>query len=53
VAGYSFIGADIPGFYGFPSDEVKIAFYRLGTWFPFMRAHSHKDTDEGSRDPWL
>lgn len=51
ISGLSFTGADIPGFHGSPiTDELLIDFYRLGRWFPFMRAHSH--TDNQYRDPW-
>ena len=46
ISGFSFVGCDIPGFYGYPTDEYKIIFYRLGTWMPFMRAHSHIDFSE-------
>jgi mannosyl-oligosaccharide alpha-1,3-glucosidase len=52
IAGLSFTGADIPGFFGSPvPEDLVMDFYRLGGWFPFMRAHSHIETAE--RDPWL
>jgi alpha-glucosidase (family GH31 glycosyl hydrolase) len=43
IAGVPFVGADIPGFSGIANDEIFILFYQLGTFFPFMRAHGHKD----------
>lgn len=41
VSGLSFVGADIPGFNGKPSEEVYTLFYQLGVFYPFMRAHGH------------
>lgn len=51
VAGFAFGGADVPGFFGDPSDHTYVLGYQLGIFFPFFRAHSH----EGSkvREPWL
>jgi alpha-glucosidase (family GH31 glycosyl hydrolase) len=46
----NFVGADIPGFYGNATDEIFVKFYQLGGFFPFMRAHSHKDMR--LREPW-
>lgn len=43
ISGIAFVGADIPGFYGRPTDELYILFYQLGVFFPFTRAHSHID----------
>jgi alpha-glucosidase (family GH31 glycosyl hydrolase) len=43
IAGIPFVGADIPGFSGIANDEIFVLFYQLGTFFPFMRAHGHKD----------
>ena len=52
VAGFSFTGGDIPGFYGSPvPEDLIIHFYRMGAWFPFMKAHSH--IDSMFRDPWF
>jgi alpha-glucosidase (family GH31 glycosyl hydrolase) len=44
LSGIHFVGADIPGFYGNATDEIFVKFYQLGTFFPFMRAHSHKES---------
>jgi alpha 1,3-glucosidase len=41
VAGIPFTGSDIPGFSGEPTPSLMSAFYQLGVFFPFMRAHSH------------
>lgn len=51
VTGIPFTGADIPGFYGQPTEELFILFYQLGTFFPFMRAHGHLDFNH--REPYL
>lgn len=50
LSGFAFGGADIPGFYGRPSNDLFIMFYQLGTFFPFMRAHCYLDSV--SREPW-
>jgi alpha 1,3-glucosidase len=51
IAGQPFGGCDIPGFYGKLTDDLFIQFYQLGSYFPFMRAHSHIDFP--NREPWL
>ena len=51
IAGQPFGGCDIPGFYGNLTDDLFIQFYQLGSYFPFMRAHSHIDFP--NREPWL
>jgi mannosyl-oligosaccharide alpha-1,3-glucosidase len=45
------VGADIPGFSGNATDEIFVKFYQLGTFFPFMRGHGHKDALK--REPYL
>lgn len=45
------MGADIPGFFGEPDDDLYIMFYQLGTFYPFMRAHGHLDML--NREPFL
>lgn len=51
VAGYSFCGADIGGFFGNPDPELFARWYQVGAFQPFYRAHSHIDTKR--REPWL
>lgn len=51
VAGYSFCGADIGGFFGNPEPELFARWYQVGAFQPFFRAHSHIDTKR--REPWL
>ena len=43
IAGHPYGGCDIPGFYGNVSEDLFVFFYQLGTYFPFMRAHSRKE----------
>jgi len=50
VTGINFVGIDLPGFYGNATDELFVKFYQLGAFFPFMRAHSHKEML--NREPW-
>lgn len=55
-SGHPFGGADVPGFYGNPSDDLIIMFYELGIWYPFMRAHSHEvelPWELKPREPWM
>ena len=51
VAGYAHTGADVPGFFGKPTDELFIRFYQLGAVMPLMRAHSHIENPD--REPWF
>lgn len=51
VAGFSFCGADIGGFFGNPEAELFERWYQAGAFQPFMRSHSHLDTKR--REPWL
>ncbi|TNV84333.1 hypothetical protein FGO68_gene5628 [Halteria grandinella] len=51
LSGITFTGADIPGFAGSPTDDLFIAFYQLGAFYPFMRAHGHIDYEH--REPYL
>ena len=44
-------GADIPGFYGDPADELWVRFYQTGMYYPFFRAHC--DIAYTEREPWL
>ncbi|GAB0095795.1 neutral alpha-glucosidase AB [Sergentomyia squamirostris] len=51
VAGMSFCGSDIGGFFGNPDPELFERWYQAGAFQPFYRAHSHIDTRR--REPWL
>jgi len=50
VSGVPFVGTDIGGFSGEPDGELFTRWIQLGTFSPFMRAHSAGDTAE--REPW-
>ncbi|SCU97062.1 LAMI_0F08746g1_1 [Lachancea mirantina] len=51
LAGFPFIGADIAGFSGDPSNELIVRWYQAGMWYPFFRAHAHIDALR--REPYL
>ncbi|MEG8946392.1 glycoside hydrolase family 31 protein [Rosettibacter firmus] len=44
LSGVPFIGSDVGGFIGEPSDELIIRWYQLGAFTPFFRGHSAIDT---------
>ena len=50
ISGVPFCGTDIGGFSGEPDGELFTRWIQLGTFSPFMRAHSAGDTKE--REPW-
>ena len=50
MSGVPFVGTDIGGFSGEPDGELFTRWIQLGTFSPFMRAHSAGDTSE--REPW-
>jgi alpha-glucosidase len=50
ISGVPFVGTDIGGFSGEPDPELFTRWIQLGTFSPFMRAHSAGDTSE--REPW-
>jgi len=51
VSGISFVGVDVPGFFGDPDDELYVLFYQLGMTLPFFRAHGH--VKSYAREPYL
>ncbi|MES1914536.1 MAG: hypothetical protein MHM6MM_006596 [Cercozoa sp. M6MM] len=51
VAGISFVGADVGGFFGDPSPELLLRWYQMAALQPFFRAHAHIDSKR--REPWL
>ncbi|KAG8224893.1 hypothetical protein J437_LFUL004634 [Ladona fulva] len=51
IAGIPMCGADIGGFFKYPTPELFARWYQAGAFQPFYRAHSHIDTKR--REPWL
>ncbi|OAD68408.1 glucosidase II catalytic ROT2/GLS2 [Phycomyces blakesleeanus NRRL 1555(-)] len=51
IAGISFSGADVPGFFGNPSPELLVRWYQAAVFQPFFRGHAHIDTKR--REPYL
>lgn len=51
LAGISFCGADIGGFFYDPPVELLQRWYQVGVWLPFYRAHANMDTER--REPYL
>lgn len=50
LAGLSFAGADVGGFFGEPGAELFTRWYQAGAFTPFFRGHAHHDTKR--REPW-
>ncbi|KAM7538331.1 hypothetical protein Aperf_G00000060539 [Anoplocephala perfoliata] len=50
MAGISFCGTDVGGFFGHPSGELYTRWYQAAVFHPFLRSHSHIDTPK--REPW-
>lgn len=51
VAGITFSGADVGGFFGDPDTELLLRWYQAAAFHPFFRGHGHIDTKR--REPWL
>ena len=51
VAGLTFSGADVGGFFGNPDVELLTRWYQAGAFQPFFRAHAHHDSKR--REPFL
>ena len=51
IAGISFSGADVGGFFGNPDTQLLLRWYQAGAYQPFFRAHAHIDTKR--REPYL
>ncbi|EJD46904.1 alpha-glucosidase [Auricularia subglabra TFB-10046 SS5] len=51
IAGMTFAGADVGGFFGNPDPEMLTRWYQVGAFAPFFRAHAHIDTKR--REPYL
>ncbi|KAF7294010.1 Glycoside hydrolase family 31 protein [Mycena kentingensis (nom. inval.)] len=51
IAGMSFVGSDVGGFFGNPGPDMLVRWYQVGIFNPFFRAHAHIDTKR--REPYL
>jgi alpha 1,3-glucosidase len=51
LAGLSFAGADVGGFFKDPNAELFTRWYQAGSFTPFFRGHAHLDTKR--REPWV
>jgi len=51
LAGITFCGADIGGFFGNPDADLMIRWYQAAVFQPFFRSHAHIDTKR--REPWV
>ncbi|KAF2069359.1 hypothetical protein CYY_009321 [Polysphondylium violaceum] len=51
LAGITFSGADVGGFFGNPEPELLARWYQAGAFQPFFRGHAHIDSRR--REPWL
>ncbi|CDW82855.1 neutral alpha-glucosidase ab [Stylonychia lemnae] len=56
ITGIQFVGADVPGYAGQPTDELYVMFYQLGIFYPFFRYTSfyqaNKDGSPIARPLW-
>ncbi|OQV19919.1 Neutral alpha-glucosidase AB [Hypsibius exemplaris] len=51
IAGMTFVGADIGGFFKNPDAQLMARWFQAAAFVPFMRNHAHIDTRR--REPWL
>ncbi|KAI9204856.1 glycosyl hydrolases family 31-domain-containing protein [Polychytrium aggregatum] len=51
IAGQSFSGADVGGFFGDPEPELMVRWFQTAAFQPFYRGHAHIDTKR--REPWI
>jgi len=51
VAGITFSGADVGGFFGDPDVELLLRWNQVAAFQPFFRGHAHIDAKR--REPWL
>ncbi|MGH0187388.1 UNVERIFIED_CONTAM: hypothetical protein FKN15_024775 [Acipenser sinensis] len=51
LAGISFAGADVGGFFKSPDASLLVRWFQTGAYQPFFRSHAHLDTPR--REPWL
>ncbi|MFG3405163.1 glycoside hydrolase family 31 protein [Streptomyces sp. NPDC048142] len=50
LCGVPYSGPDVGGFDGFPSPELYLRWFQLGTYLPLFRTHAA--IDAGRREPW-
>jgi len=51
VAGITFAGADVGGFFGNADTELLVRWYQAAAFYPFFREHAHLDSKR--REPFL
>lgn len=51
IAGMSFCGSDVGGFFKNPDAELMVRWYQAAAYQPFFRSHAHIDTKR--REPWV
>lgn len=51
IAGLSFAGADVGGFFGNAEAELFSRWFQAGSFTPFFRGHAHHDSKR--REPWV
>lgn len=51
IAGLSFAGADVGGFFGDTDAELMTRWMQAGAFQPFFRGHAHHDTKR--KEPWV
>ncbi|CRL04690.1 CLUMA_CG017754, isoform A [Clunio marinus] len=51
VAGISFCGSDVGGFFGDPEEELFVRWYQAAAFQPFFRSHANFDSPR--REPYL
>jgi len=50
LSGVPFVGPDIGGFFGAPSQELFVRWIQAGVFYPFVRIHT--DTGTPDQEPW-
>ncbi|KAG7381912.1 hypothetical protein PHYBOEH_010680, partial [Phytophthora boehmeriae] len=51
IAGLTFVGADVGGYFGHPSAELLTRWNQAAVFQPFFRGHAHHDSPR--REPWV
>lgn len=51
IAGMTFVGADVGGFFKNPDAQLMARWYQAAAFTPFFRSHAHIDTRR--REPWV